>query len=79
MEIEKSSRHQQIIVKPEDASDLAAAISYLHEHKDEAQRLGAQGRKYVQEHFDREIMAQRMVDLFTKILDDKYGSGRSCQ
>ncbi|MCK5827615.1 glycosyltransferase family 4 protein, partial [Candidatus Bipolaricaulota bacterium] len=59
-----------IAVEPEDAGELAAAISYLHEHRDEAQHLGVQGRKYVQEHFDREVMAQRMLNLFTEILED---------
>lgn len=66
-----------IVVEPEDAGALAAAISYLHGHRDEAQRFGVQGRKYVEERFDRATMAQRMLGLFTKMLEDEKGSGRS--
>ena len=74
-----SEAESGIVVEPEDAGELAAAISYLHQHEDEAQRLGVQGRKYVQEYFDREVMAQRLLSLFMEILDDRSGSGRSRQ
>jgi glycosyltransferase involved in cell wall biosynthesis len=66
-----------IVVEPEDAGALAAAISYLHEHRDEAERFGVQGREYVQEFFDREVMAQRMLSLFIKIAEDGNRSGKS--
>jgi glycosyltransferase involved in cell wall biosynthesis len=46
---------------PEDAPALAAAVRRLASDADLRRRLGRNGRRFVQEHFDREQIARRFV------------------
>lgn len=56
-----------IFVEPEDAAGIAGAVLYLRDHPDEAARLGANGRRYVEKHYSRERMAQRLESLLLEL------------
>ena len=50
------------VVSPEDPHALADAIRYLKQHRDEAHRLGQNGRRVVEEQFDRRKVLARFAD-----------------
>ena len=51
---------------PGDPTALADGIIYLADHRDEGLAMGARGREYVQQHFDRAIQAQKFAQLIEK-------------
>lgn len=53
-----------IAVEPENVSALVSAILHLYEHPEETERLGQQGRAFVEKHFDRD---QLVAELDTHI------------
>ena len=53
-----------LLVPPEDAGALADAIWRLSKDPALSQRLAAAGAETIAEHFDGEVLARRMVDLF---------------
>jgi colanic acid biosynthesis glycosyl transferase WcaI len=55
-----------IAVEPENARALASAILHLYKHPEEIERLGQQGRAFVEAHFDRD---QLVAELDTRILE----------
>jgi glycosyltransferase involved in cell wall biosynthesis len=52
-----------LVVEPEDAHAVQAAVEKLAADPALAHRLGEQGRKYVVEHFNRDDIAKRLVTL----------------
>ena len=56
-----------VVVPPEDPPALASAIAELAADPQRRQRLGAQGRRYVTEHFDRRRVAQRYRSLLQEL------------
>jgi glycosyltransferase involved in cell wall biosynthesis len=52
-----------ICIEPESARDLASQVLKLSRHPAICQELGANGRRYVLEHFDREVLARRFADV----------------
>lgn len=55
------------LVKPGDPAELAAALQTLLEDQELRDRLAAQGRAYVQAHFDWVHIAGRYAELFYKL------------
>ena len=51
-----------ICIEPENADALAQAVLTLKEDPERRRRLGENGRKYVEEYFDREVIARRYLD-----------------
>ena len=51
-----------LVVPPEDPQGLADAIRYLQQNRSEAYRLGQNGRRVVEEQFDRRIELARFVE-----------------
>jgi glycosyltransferase involved in cell wall biosynthesis len=51
-----------IVIQPESASALAAAITRLAADPQEAGRMGANGRRFVENEFDRDKLAAAMLD-----------------
>jgi glycosyltransferase involved in cell wall biosynthesis len=49
------------VVPPEDPGALAQAVRYLQQHPDEANSLGRNGRRVVEEEFDRQTVLKRFV------------------
>ncbi len=52
-----------IPVPPGDPASLAAAVLQLAEDPAEAGLMGRRGRQYVEQHFDRSILAQQLARL----------------
>lgn len=57
-----------LVVRVGDAAALAAAIDSLARDPDERVRLGAQGRRHVETHFDQRAIASRYVELYREVL-----------
>jgi glycosyltransferase involved in cell wall biosynthesis len=53
-----------LLVPPDDATAVAAALRRLHDDPELARRLAACGRATVAEHFDGDALARRLADLF---------------
>jgi colanic acid biosynthesis glycosyl transferase WcaI len=51
-----------VVVPPEDPQELADAIRYLKQQRSEALHLGQNGRRVVEEQFDRRIVLGRFVN-----------------
>jgi len=62
-----------LIVPPEDPRSLIDAIKYLRSMPAEAQRLGANGRAYVEERFAKRVVL-RLYDSFFAAAFPKFGS-----
>jgi predicted NAD-dependent protein-ADP-ribosyltransferase YbiA (DUF1768 family) len=54
-------------VEPENAEELTSAILYLRDHPEEAEMLGRNGRKYVEQHFDYDRLTA-MLDVRLQVL-----------
>lgn len=52
-----------LCIEPEDAGALAGAVKRLRENEDLAKRLGSSGRRYVQQYFDRSVLADRYLQV----------------
>lgn len=52
-----------ICIEPEDAKDLASQVLILYRDPTRCQTLGSSGRRYVLEHFDRQVLARRFADV----------------
>lgn len=57
-----------IAVPPEDAQGMAEAILRLYNNSKLRARLGANGRKYAEENFSRQIIARKYVQLIEEVL-----------
>ncbi len=58
-----------IFVPPGDADALAAAIRALAGDHREGQRLGQNGRKYIEEHFDRRELSMKMAGIMESLVN----------
>jgi glycosyltransferase involved in cell wall biosynthesis len=56
-----------VFVPPGDTAALASAIRGMAENPKEAQEMGRKGRRYIEEHFDRAVLAEKLVDVFKKV------------
>jgi glycosyltransferase involved in cell wall biosynthesis len=57
-----------IPVPPGDPAALAAAICSLAEAPEQARAMGRSGRLYLETHFDRAVLAERLAELFERLL-----------
>ena len=60
-----------VVVKPGDYESLAKAVLYLRENRDVAERLGASGRRYVEENLTIERIGLRLKEIFKQFQKDK--------
>ena len=56
-----------ILVDPESVSDIADAIAYLFDHPDEAQRMGANGRRAVLETYNWSAMEADLLQTYRNL------------
>lgn len=56
-----------IAVPPGSAGELAWAVRRLAEHPGEGREMGLCGRRYVEDHFDRAALAEKLGDIFNKL------------
>ncbi len=52
-----------VFVPPGDAAALSEAICRLADDPEEGRTMGANGRRYVEAHFDRPVLAERLAEL----------------
>jgi len=57
-----------ILVPPGDAAGMANAIRQLWEHPETGQQMGLRARQYVEIHFDRAKLADRLVALMVEVV-----------
>ncbi len=58
-----------IYVPPEDAPALIADVERLSKKAGELERMGRSGRRFVLEHFDRAVQAERYLELLKAVCD----------
>jgi glycosyltransferase involved in cell wall biosynthesis len=56
-----------VFVPPGDAVALANTIREMAEKPQAAQEMGRRGRHYIEEHFDRAVLAEKLVDILKKV------------
>jgi glycosyltransferase involved in cell wall biosynthesis len=52
-----------ICIEPESSKDLVIQVLKLYRDPTLRQELGSSGRRYVLEHFDRQVLARRFADV----------------
>jgi colanic acid biosynthesis glycosyl transferase WcaI len=57
-----------ITARPGDPAEIASAIEYLEAHREEAHRMGLQGRSAVEAHYSRREQARQLEALLRRIL-----------
>jgi len=58
-----------ICIEPESATELVQAVSKLHHDHELAAKMGENGRKYVAEHYNREMLAKSFEEMMNDFLD----------
>lgn len=58
-----------IAVPPGDAQTLAGAIRFLADHPQEGHAMGLRGRRHVELHFDRPVLADQMERIIEKMVN----------
>jgi len=62
-----------VVVPPEDPAGLAQAVRFLHENRQEANRLGMNGRRVAEEEFDREVVLRRFTEHLERLVRSAGG------
>ncbi|MBM4220900.1 MAG: glycosyltransferase family 4 protein, partial [Gammaproteobacteria bacterium] len=60
-----------LCIQPENAAQLARAVRRLYADLDERRAMGLAGRAFVQQNFDRRMLAARYVDLLASVLAER--------
>jgi glycosyltransferase involved in cell wall biosynthesis len=60
-----------LCVQPESAVQLARACRRLHDDADERRAMGIAGRQFVEQRFDRQVLAARYADLLKALVAAK--------
>lgn len=60
-----------VLVEPADVNGYARAVGHLLDHPQEAQELGQRGREVVEHCFNWEVEAQKLLDLYVRVLAQK--------
>ena len=58
-----------VVFTPESAEELVSAISQLMAFPDQGAQLGRSGRQYVQNRYDRRLLARQYLDLIDGVVD----------
>ena len=56
-----------MLVDPKNPDQIAAAINYLVEHKEEAYRMGQEGRRAVIEKYNSEVVSKEYVKIINSL------------
>jgi glycosyltransferase involved in cell wall biosynthesis len=60
-----------LFVRPLDAKDLRARITYLRERPDEAERLGRNGRRFVEQQLNVDRYVHGVSQIMSKLMQDR--------
>ena len=58
-----------VCIEPEDGAELARAVAKLADRPELCKELGRNGRRFVNEHFDRRLLATRYERLMKRLVD----------
>ena len=61
-----------LLVDPLKPDEIAKAVDHLITHRDDAQRLGANGRRAVEEHFNWQIEERKLMRFYERILNGNH-------
>lgn len=67
--------HCGFCVPPDDPLKAADALRYAIDHRSELDQLGANGRRYLEQHFSREMVISQLESLLLSVADEWAGSG----
>jgi glycosyltransferase involved in cell wall biosynthesis len=70
-----ASAEAGLFIEPENATELAAAVVRLADDRALRARLGENGRRFVERHFDRRVLAKRYVEVFQGLVTGTCGTG----
>jgi len=59
-----------ICVDPKDVKAIAEAINYVTTHDDEAQQMGINGRKAVEEKYNWKVEEKKLINLYHKLINN---------
>lgn len=62
-----------IIVPPEDSAAIARAVQYRYEKREEVNKMGERGRKFVVEHYSRRSLAAKYLEILQQAVDVFHG------
>lgn len=68
------NRLNGLLIPPRDASALAAAIRFMHEHPEERARMGAEARRTALHEFDQKIVFERTFAVYRDLLSATVGT-----
>ena len=57
-----------IYISPGDSQAMANAIGYLADQPEKGREMGRNARKYIERYFDRTVLADKLEELFQKLL-----------
>jgi glycosyltransferase involved in cell wall biosynthesis len=60
-----------LLVNPDDAKGLAEAILYLIQNGEAREETGRKGREFIQENFSIDLIADRYIALYERMLSDR--------
>ena len=60
-----------LCVQPESPAQLARAVRRLHADPDERRAMGLAGRQFVEQRFDRQVLAARYADFLNALVEEK--------
>ena len=63
---------QGLCIEPEDASQLVQAVQRLVKDPGEAQQMGQNGRAFVANHYDRNVLAQQYLQLICRVAGHEF-------
>jgi glycosyltransferase involved in cell wall biosynthesis len=67
-----------VCIEPENEHDLAESVMRLSKNPDAGIQMGLNGGRFVREHFDRDTLAKRYLELITAAADQKTRTGAQC-
>jgi glycosyltransferase involved in cell wall biosynthesis len=58
-----------IAVPPGDAQSLSEVVRIFYEDRPKMRLMGQNGRRCVEEHFDRSVLAEKLLEIMTKMVE----------
>uniref|UniRef100_A0A7C4KGQ0 Glycosyltransferase WbuB n=1 Tax=Anaerolinea thermolimosa TaxID=229919 RepID=A0A7C4KGQ0_9CHLR len=62
--------HAAVVVEPEDSAAIAEAVHYLYLHKEKAEMMGKQGRKFVIKQYSRAVLAEKYEHVMHEAIEE---------
>ena len=62
-----------LVIPPENSEELVRAIKVLKTDPDKCQRMGQNGRAFVEKNYDRRILAKKYLDLIERVINESNG------